>query len=297
MKTSKIIASALLLTTLAASAVTEPGKLELTLNSATEQKMEEYQVKDKTLIKVHKGDAYVMKFQNRTAGRVLVIGSVDGLNVLDGATAKATDDGYVVGSGQTIEIKGWRASLAEVRQFVFDDKAKSYAAGTGHGSESCGVISCKVFAEKAKPQPAFPYFTPGVYLNQNTILTTNGFNPGSIRLLNGGATLAASSLNSIPVSGTASTFTSSTYAQPPAPVQTDNKIDFTLGTGWGKPVADSVQEVQFERAEELATLTIYYADEAQLTKLGIGTSAVTVQDMPKAFTQFCKEPKWVADIR
>ncbi len=71
--------------------------------------------------------------------------------------------------------------------------------------------------------------------------------------------------------------------------------DFKLGTGWGEARVDQVTETTFERDRELCTLSIYYAESADLERVGIRlvkelavTPAAPV--LPQAFAGFCKPP-------
>lgn len=72
--------------------------------------------------------------------------------------------------------------------------------------------------------------------------------------------------------------------------------DFKLGTGWGEAKIDRVTEAVFERDKELCTLSIYYAEAADLEKVGIVLAkdiAVTPPAspvLPQAFPGFCKPP-------
>lgn len=291
----KSIVSILCLCALAASAVTEPGKLELSVNESG-SKLAEYQVDGKTFVKGIKGEPYSLTFHNGTAGRVLVIPSVDGLNVLNGVPARATDDGYIVDPGGTLEVRGWRKSLTEVREFVFDSKTNSYSAGVGQGTESCGVIACKVFSEKVAPQPTFQYWqnvVPNGFFTNGFVpyaSTTNAADYGQLNMFT--AASVNSTLATVPVSG--SVLASSALV---SAVQPEQKLEFTLGTGYGKPVVDNVHEIKFERADELATLTVYYADEAHLARVGIITKHAPLPVLPGSFTRWCPEPRWVADIK
>ena len=56
------------------------------------------------------GDRYALRLSNRTGGRVLVVLSVDGVNVVSGETASTGQTGYVLGPWASAEITGWRKS-------------------------------------------------------------------------------------------------------------------------------------------------------------------------------------------
>jgi hypothetical protein len=107
-----------------------------------------------TYIESRDGQKFTIKFKNNRAHRVLVVPSIDGLSVLEGTPATPTSRGYIVPAYSAVEIKGWRTSLDDINEFVFErkDSGKTYAEGTGNDTANCGVIGLKVFAEKEKPK-------------------------------------------------------------------------------------------------------------------------------------------------
>ena len=54
------------------------------------------------------GARYSLRVTNRTYGRVLVVLSVDGVNVVTGETAGYDQRGYVFGPYQSYDVSGWR---------------------------------------------------------------------------------------------------------------------------------------------------------------------------------------------
>ena len=99
------------------------------------------------------GQRYAIGLKNRTAGRVLVVLSVDGINVVSGETAAPNQAGYVLEPWQSTEVTGWRKSLSEVAAFEFATLPDSYAARTGR-PDNVGVIGLAVFREKpVRPVP------------------------------------------------------------------------------------------------------------------------------------------------
>jgi hypothetical protein len=93
------------------------------------------------------GHRYGVQMRNRTGARVLAVVSVDGVNVVSGATASLDQDGYVLDPYQFTEIDGWRKSMSEVADFNFTALSRSYAAKTGR-PDNVGVIGVAVFREK-----------------------------------------------------------------------------------------------------------------------------------------------------
>jgi hypothetical protein len=86
------------------------------------------------------GHEYAVRIRNCTGGRVLVVTSVDGVNVISGETAAPSHSGYV--------LEPW--SFDDVATFFFTDLGNSYAARTGR-PDDVGVIGVAVFEEKTHP--------------------------------------------------------------------------------------------------------------------------------------------------
>lgn len=100
------------------------------------------------------GRRYAVQLTNRSAARVLVVLSVDGVNAVSGQTADPSQAGYVLAPYQSTEVTGWRKSLSEVAAFEFAPLADSYAARTGRPG-NVGVIGIAVFQER-RPTPPPP---------------------------------------------------------------------------------------------------------------------------------------------
>ena len=93
------------------------------------------------------GDRYALRLSNRTGGRVLVVLSVDGVNVVSGETAATGQTGYVLGPWASAEITGWRKSYSEAAAFYFTALPDSYAARTDR-PDNVGVIGAAIFRER-----------------------------------------------------------------------------------------------------------------------------------------------------
>lgn len=106
------------------------------------------------------GQAYVLRVSNLSAERLLVVLSIDGINVISGETAAAGQTGYVLEPYGNATIDGWRKSMSDVAAFRFSDLPDSYAAQTGRPLD-VGVIGAAVFRER--PQPTLmPWPAPPV---------------------------------------------------------------------------------------------------------------------------------------
>jgi hypothetical protein len=99
------------------------------------------------------GDRYGLRVTNRTDRRVLVVMSVDGVNILSGETAGYGQRGYIFDPHTSYDLNGWRKSLSEVADFTFTRLPQSYAALTGRPA-NVGVIGIAVFDEKVAPVAA-----------------------------------------------------------------------------------------------------------------------------------------------
>lgn len=94
------------------------------------------------------GGRYSLRVTNNTAGRVLVVMSVDGVNILTGQTAGYDQKGYLFRPYKSYDVSGWRKSDTEVAAFTFAPLPRSYAARTGRPGD-VGVIGVAAFVERA----------------------------------------------------------------------------------------------------------------------------------------------------
>ena len=98
------------------------------------------------------GREYAIRIRNRGDGDVLAVVSVDGVNVVTGATASPQQSGYVIPARGFVEIRGWRKSLQRTAAFYFTDLGDAYAARTGR-PDDVGVIGVALFRRKPEPPP------------------------------------------------------------------------------------------------------------------------------------------------
>ena len=111
-----------------------------------------YRKDDRSFVAGRPGARYAIRVSNRTAERVLVVLSVDGVNVVSGETAAFGQTGYVLDPRQSFDVTGWRKSDTAVAAFEFAALAEAYAARTGRPG-NVGVIGMAVFFEKPLPPP------------------------------------------------------------------------------------------------------------------------------------------------
>jgi hypothetical protein len=92
------------------------------------------------------GARYAIEVRNRIGERLLAVTSVDGVNVISGATAAWDQAGYVFSPREEYRISGWRKSDAEVAAFTFTESPNSYAERTGRPA-NVGVIGIALYRE------------------------------------------------------------------------------------------------------------------------------------------------------
>lgn len=93
------------------------------------------------------GNEYAVRIRNCTDQRLLAVLSIDGVNVVTGATASPDQSGYVIEPGGYVTVQGWRKDLDRTAAFYFSDPAASYAARTGRPHD-LGVIGVALFRER-----------------------------------------------------------------------------------------------------------------------------------------------------
>ena len=127
---------------------TDLAQVEI-FDRATGQSLETYRHRGRHYVVGEPGHEYEIRIRNRSAGRLLAVTSVDGVNVVTGATASPAQSGYVLAPGERVEIDGWRKSLDEVAAFVFTALPDSYAARTGR-PDNVGVVGVALFRERPR---------------------------------------------------------------------------------------------------------------------------------------------------
>jgi hypothetical protein len=107
------------------------------------------------------GHEYQIRVSSRMGEELLAVLSVDGVNVITGQSAHPSQSGYVLAARATLEVNGWRRSLAQTAAFYFSSLGDSYAARTGRPHD-VGVIGVALFRRKVHlpPQPIAPAERP-----------------------------------------------------------------------------------------------------------------------------------------
>lgn len=137
--------------------------VDLTVVDPTGNAFAQTRFRGDTYVAGEPGARYTLRVANRSGERLLVVLSVDGVNVINGKTASPTQQGYVLAPWQHVDIRGWRKSLEETAEFYFTELPDSYAARTGRPFD-VGVIGAAVFREV--PPPPVPASPPVAYENR-----------------------------------------------------------------------------------------------------------------------------------
>jgi hypothetical protein len=239
-----------------------------------------------TYVEGRKGQPFSVVFKNNSPARVLAIVSIDGLSVIEGEPATGESRGYVVNGYSSVEIRGWRTSLDQTQQFVFENKTGSYTASTPSGTANCGVIACKVLAERPRPVQIRPQ---ALMPEKVYVPVPYPVYPGPVPMWCYEPTTSTSGV--VPHGTPAMVNCCAPATDYSASLCVNDTPDFTLGTGWGSTQEDRCNETTFERGLELATFSLYYTDAESLKRIGVNLGKdLAVNALPQGFGNFCKPP-------
>jgi hypothetical protein len=209
-----------------------------------------FQHRGRTYVLGTHGARYLLRIRNQSGGRIEVVASVDGRDVVDGRPASVTKPGYLVDPWGEVTIDGFRLSTEAVAAFRFSTVDASYAARMGDARD-VGLIGVAVFAE-APRRVALPEPYPVPYAGKDADAR------GEAESRQAPAEAAA------PASGAKA-------AGDLARSGSEKSRRPGLGTGFGEAHESRVVEVAFERASAVpaAVLTVRYDDRRGLLALGI----------------------------
>jgi hypothetical protein len=132
------------------------GLADLTVYDRTEaRRLPVYWHQGRAYVAGKPGNEYQITLRSRLQEDVLAVVSVDGVNVITGETANPAQSGYVLGARASLDIQGWRKSLAQTAAFYFTSLPDSYAARTGR-PDDVGVIGVALFRRKQERQQISP---------------------------------------------------------------------------------------------------------------------------------------------
>lgn len=226
----------------------------------------------------HKGDVWIegrsnswyeIELINKSPHRVMVIVSVDGVGVVDGAPASYDSRGFVLNGHETLRVPGWVSGSQSAAQFVFADVKRSYANQVGQDGNP-GVIGAAWFSEKTPvyAQLATPAVSKTVW--QDALVCA----PRGITTMAGGATITSA--------------VSTLSAQP------QNMCE-SLGTAWGEQTVFPNQQASFVKAHHnpQTVMVIRYDHADNLRAMGIRLKDRMSVSNSQAFpgnNTYCKPP-------
>jgi hypothetical protein len=215
------------------------------------------------------GSRYAIRLTNPTAGRLLVVLSVDGVNAITGDTAGWSQSGYVLAPGESADITGWRKSDDRIAAFEFTALGDSYAARTGRPA-NVGVVGAAVFTE-APPVPVV-YQAPVVSEPRRSLMPQSPrFDAGNSAEAAAPAPAPAPSAKVQGSSSAAAAGELSRRAEVSPLADVDRTARDKLGTGHGasewSPIAHTAFERRSPRPDQV--LEIHYDSQANLMAAGI----------------------------
>lgn len=236
--------------------------------------IKEYLQNEKIYIEGKKETQYSLHFKNNDWRRVLVIPTIDGLNVLTGKPASVNDQGYIVKGYESITIDGWRTSDKEVAKFYFSDIDKAYSVKRGEAN-NLGVIGCAVVREKQKLV--------------RYDLSSLGWQAQGQEVLYGDVTIQSFNANSLDGLSEINAFYASNVNNANL-----NTAKQEIGTGFGEKKHSEVIKVEFDREDDICALfAIYYNTRKQLEQMGITfikPQYISPNPFPKD-SEYCEEPE------
>jgi len=213
---------------------------------------------------------YAIRLRNRSAKRIEVVLTVDGINVITGDDGSFEDDGYILDPFQTTDIKGFLRGAGKAAAFTFGDRGDAYRTKLGRDAAHLGVVGAAVFEEKALPVirwgidppirfPTWPFpHSPFVWT------VTEGPNADDVASTpRGGTTTYSAKGIGGPICGV--------EANVAAPEANHVYTAQNLGTEYGSEVDFSTRSVRFNRATKRPTQVteLFYDDAAGLRERGI----------------------------
>ena len=241
------------------------------------------------------GGRYGLRVTNHTAGRVMVVLSVDGVNIVTGETANYNQNGYVLAPYGSYDLNGWRKSHTEIAAFQFAPLPQSYAARTGR-PDDVGVIGMAVFRERRVYRPPV-YEAPPILPEQEFRSSADAAGmdrgPPPPRKMAPPPSAMAKAAPAQPRAearaGALSQNQASGYAAPPQ--------DEKLGTAHGAREWAVTEDTAFERATRRpqSVRLIEYDTYANLAALGVIPTSPYAYHRPQPFPDAPAQPQFVPD--
>lgn len=217
------------------------------------------------------GAACVIEVRNTVAGRLEIVESIDGRDVLRDAAASLGSSGMIVPSYSTWKNSGWRLNDDKVATFLFSDTDQSIAAQVTGSTAQVGVIGIAVYEERQRftLTSASSSFPPP-YTGSTTFDSATAKGSGVYR-----ASPTLTAAQHLAGTTVVSNFATTSDSLPSADMAPD------LGMGIGAVKADHIGHTSFERATAAPALIveIQYRSHAWLVANGVIGSS-----FPSAFS-------------
>jgi hypothetical protein len=269
----------------------------------------QYRHDGKTFIEAKNGSEYVLEIKNNTWKRALVVGAVDGLNVLTGKAATEQDNGYIIDAYSAEKIKGFRFSDDEWALFKFGFKfnGKTYAQDKGNGAEkNCGVIGIRLFDEYISPpvyRTTYVYNDDIQWLNAPITCGDNSSDLGyTAQYSSDNITKSSNPTRGVDYKSSVNYVSSKLSGAAMGRSSNERRVTcnsfsvqpkgFDMGTEWGRREKSKVTHVDFTRGILAHSLDIYYASRESLIEMGVPLTNELKVTLPQAFPdKYAAPPK------
>ena len=235
----------------------------------------EYAARGTSYIEALKNREYSVRLTNRTAERIAIALSVDGLNSIDARTTTARDARkWILGPYESITLDGWQVSSSIARRFFFTTEEKSYGSWLGK-TKNLGLVAAAVFREK-RPVPIYsgPMYGMPVPLREERGSRDDESNraQGADEPSAGGEQAAPGEAKAAPAPAgeAAPDSLGDSGASAMGAIREQKKADDLAATGIGQETSHPVQQVYFD-AEDApsAVLELRYEYRNSLVRLGV----------------------------
>ena len=252
-----LAAAALAAASLSAHAVGSLADITI-FDRATQRELPVYWHEGRAYVVGKPGNEYQIHVKNRSGEDLLALMSVDGVNVVTGKTASATEGGgYVMSAYESHSIRGWRKSMEEIAAFYFTSLGDSYAARTGRPN-NVGVIGVALYQRKLPhPLPSAEAPVPMPWRHKREERQEADAQSGA-------ATPATPP-------ALADKATAESHAQADDLTRPRASRSAPLGTGHGRREESRTHAVGFDRRtrEPVETIAIYYDSYRNLVAQGV----------------------------
>jgi hypothetical protein len=124
------------------------GYLDVGLQDASGRYLQGFVSGSRNYVQGQQGKRYSIVLRNNSPGRIEVVVSVDGLDVIDGRNGSLNKRGYLIQPQGRLRIDGWRTSENDVATFRFGSPSQSYSARKHGTTRNVGVIGIAFFHER-----------------------------------------------------------------------------------------------------------------------------------------------------